>query len=218
MNDKKKISNKHYREFLDNGIIQTINVEHLDKAMLNIKGVRGYYIEEGKALLSLLYYTGARPNELLRMVVPCIEHSHRRVIIRVPQSKGGLARKIYLDDKKKYVNTILKYHDSLPDGMHMFYHYANCYKRKIITKKGISKERKEISNKLRYYIKKWFDDVFEESITTYYLRHNRFSKMAESGADLSDIRLVKGSKTENSIFPYLHMSAKKANQIAKIID
>ena len=101
--------------------------------------------------------------------------------------------------------------------MYCFFHYRDNYVRLKDDKKGNERSRLECTNKLRWYFKKWFAFV-PGGITPYFLRHNRFSKLSEKGASLEEIRQIKGSKSFNSVFPYLHLSAKTAKSIAKKID
>ena len=51
-----KIKNVNYRRFLDEGIINLIGVAELNKALQNVKGMYGKYINEGRSLLIALYY------------------------------------------------------------------------------------------------------------------------------------------------------------------
>jgi site-specific recombinase XerD len=207
-----KIKNKLYKEFLEHGIIKILTEEHIKQALANVKGKN---IREGRSLIIALYYTGARPNEILRMKAGDIEKEDKYIKLRVKASKGGLPRTIYLPFTSELPKQLLEYASSLPSDMYLFYHYLKKYKRKHINKFGVTKEYLEISNNLRYYFKKWFDKVIEESIPPYYLRHNRFSKLIEAGITLEEARMLKGSKTFNSIVPYIHMSTHAARNIAK---
>ena len=59
-----KITNKNYRGFIDTGLINIISVDMITQAMDNIKGNN---MAMGRALLITLYYTGARPAEVLEL-------------------------------------------------------------------------------------------------------------------------------------------------------
>lgn len=137
--------------------------------------------------------------------------------IKVPGAKRGLPRTIYLPIRLPLIKELYKYIMSCPPHMFLFYHFRSHYKRYRKTPKGL-KEYTEITDGLRYHIQKWFSGVIEDSITPYYLRHNRFSKLAEKGIDLQDIRMLKGSRTYSSVTPYLHMSSKSAKKISKKLD
>lgn len=211
----KRIKNINYRRFLDDGIITILNEEHIKKALANIKG---RHVKEGRALLIALYYTGARPNEILNLKGDDFKKEGNYILVRVPASKGGLPRTIHLQYKHEMVKELWQYAASLFPEMFLFYHYKNEYIRESMSKTGKLKEYTETTNKLRYHVKKWFTGVIEDSITTYYLRHNRFSKLAESGATSDEMRQLKGSKTYGSITPYLHMSRETARKVAKKLD
>jgi len=207
-----KITNPHYRKFLDEGIISKLEPDHIHRALKNVEGIRGRYIEEGKALLIALYYTGCRPNEVLRLRGKDIIKERSWIIIKAPGSKKGLARPIYLKYNNELVKSLYAYVVKVfPENL-LFYNYMSTYRRKI--KDGV---REEVASKLNYYIKRWFDDVFYdgETISSYYLRHNRFSKLSESGIPMSDIMQIKGSKTVESVRPYLHLSVDTAKKISR---
>ena len=211
-----KITNKLYRGFLDSGLIEIISEEHLKQALLNVNGIRGKHREEGRALLLTLYYTGCRPIEALRLKAKSIEKKAGYIIINMPAAKRGLARPIYLSNKNPLVNEIYAYSCKLMPEMVLFYHYRSTYQRQRKLKRGGTKEATEMTDKLRYFFKAWFRGVID--ISPYYLRHNRFSKLSIAGASADEIRQIKGSKTYDSITPYLHLSSKAAKNIAKKIE
>lgn len=209
-----KIKNVNYRKFLDVGLIETITETHIREALKNIKGMRGRHIKEGRALLIAQYYTGARPNEILRLQAKDITQEGAYIRVFVRGSKKGLPRPIYL---RKKLDLAMELYDyairSMPD-MYLFFHYTNVYDR--LTKKG--KWRKEYDAKFRFHCLKWFTGVIEGSITPYYLRHNRFSRLALAGASVQEIRMLKGSRTDASVMPYLHLSSKTGKQLSRKID
>jgi len=212
---EKKITNKNYREFLDNGIITILTQEDIEKALSN---VTGKYAEEQKAFIIMSYFTGARPNEILRLTSKDVTRKNNYIIVKVPGSKRGLARPIYIPFKHKLVKIMYQYAIKLLPDMYLFFNLRGAYTRRVINKKGEIKEYSEITNKLRYYFKKWFDNVIEGGISPYYLRHNRFSKLMEAGATAEEVRLLKGAKSYNSVTPYLHMSTKSARNIGRKIE
>jgi len=211
------VKNKHYRMFLDHGIIETINETQLTNALNNINGIRGSYTKEARSLLITLYYTGARPNEILNLKAKAFTTEKSYLKILVPGSKKGLPRTLYLRISKPLVKELHEYATSCMPEMYLFYHYRSNYTRQHPTKKGIT-ERTEVTNRLRYYFDLWFKDIFQDSINPYYLRHNRMSKLAEAGASMQELRMLKGSRTYESVIPYLHMSSKTGKQLAKKIN
>ncbi len=214
MEKYKKIKNKNYRQFLDTGIINILSEDHITQALSNIKGK---YIKEGRALLITLYYTGARPVEILQLKAKDIKKERSYVTIRIPGSKRGLPRTIYLRYKKDLVKELYLYANGIFDEAYLFFHYRGEYVRTVMTKQGL-KQRIETSDKIRYHIKKWFKNVIDDSIPPYYLRHNRMSKWSEAGLNTKDLRMLKGSRTEASVMPYIHMSKSTAQKAAKKTD
>lgn len=208
-----KIKNKNYLLFLKEGLINTINELEIKQALANVKG---RYVSEGRALLILLYYTGARPNEALKVLGKHINKQGNYITIRIEASKRGNPRTVYLSYRKELVRELYKFACSTFPEAFLFYHYRNNYVRKKLNKKGVPIETLEITDKLRYHFKKWFTGVID--ITPYYLRHNRFSKLAEKGVNIQEMRILKGAKTEGSVNFYIHLSKRGAKKLSTKID
>ena len=213
--EHQKITNINYRRFLDEGRIELLNEEQIVQAISNIKS---FYPEEGKALLITLYFTGARPNEVLNIKAKDIKKIKYYLQVKIKGSKKGLPRTVLLPYRNDLVKQLYDYVSKMPNEIFLFFHYRNKYKRISKKKNGDIVIREEITGKLRYHIMKWFKPVIEGNITPYYLRHNRFSKLAEKGIDLQDLRMLKGSRTMESIMAYLHMSSKSAKKISSKMD
>lgn len=215
---KQRIKNKLYREFLDAGIIVTLNEKHIEQACKNAveckyRGLKNP--EEARALILMLYYTGARPNEVLRLKGKDVSLNGKYLHVKLSASKGGLPRTAFLPMKRPLVDTLWKYCAGFFDEMYLFYHFFSNNVRRRQTLHGVLKVDVVHTDSLRYWFKKWFDGILEVAIPPYYLRHNRFSKLVEAGISLEDARMLKGSKTFESIVPYLHMSSKAAKNIAR---
>lgn len=209
-----RIKNIKYRDFLDKGMIDLIKIDHIMRARENIKGK---HAQGGKVLLSILYYTGARPEEVLKLKAANISRDGGYVIIQMPPSKRGLARPIYLSvHKNDLVKEIWTYARSLPGEMLLFLAYIGCYKRPYTKRNGDHAEYIERTYKLRYHFRKWFEGIMD--ITPYFLRHNRFSSMMLKGADFQQIKIIKGSKSMESVTPYAHLSKEMAVKNAKLIE
>lgn len=205
-----RITNKNYKQFLDNSVIDTISKEQVKQALEN---VTGRFTREGKALLIILYLTGARPNEVLNLRSKDITKLDSYVVIKMPGSKGGKTRPIYLHYKNNLVKIVYKYSMGVFPEMYLFYNYRSNCKTYV---KG--KEYTYIAHNLGYHFKKWFKGVVDDSIPPYFLRHNRFSKMAERDVSMQQIQGIKGAKTIASVEPYVHMSTRNAKKLAKYID
>lgn len=212
----KKITNPNYRKFLDEGIIETIGAEQIDQALSQVTGIRGKHKEEGKCLLISLYYLGARPIEILQIKGKDITKKNNYILVKVQGRKRGLPRTIYLQYKIPHVKQLYKYATSIFPEMPLFHHYKNSYKRTIMTKKGL-KIRIEETDKVRYYIHKWFKNIIPDSISPYFLRHNRFSKLSQEGVTDRDLQQLKGAKSITSVQPYQHMSTESAKKLSRKI-
>lgn len=211
----KKIKNRNYLDFLDNGIIDPI-LEEADiiKVLDNIKHSSR---SEARALVILLYYTGCRPVEALNMVAKDITKKGRYIIAKIPASKRGLARSLHLYFTLPLVKELYKYACGLMPERYLFYSFKGSYKRTTINKKGIPKTHIEQTDKLRYWIYKWFSVLPDlDTLPPYYLRHNRFSKLALAGASDRELRQFKGSKTAESIAYYTHLSSERSKKLARI--
>lgn len=213
----KRITNKHYRKFLDTGEIDLVSEEKFIQALNNITKVRGHTVAEARALLITIYYTGCRPVEALNITAKDINKSGHYITIIIKGFKRGLPRTVYLSNKNKYVREIFKLSLNLFPDIFLFYHFRSNTNRIRQTQKG-AVHYVEVSNKLKYHFKKWFTGVMSDSITPYYLRHNRFSKLAAAGATLEQLRLLKGSRTFESITPYIHLSSAEAKKLARKIE
>jgi integrase len=209
-----KVTNKLYREFLDTGQIQTLTDDAIKKALDNITGKNS---EQGKALLLVLYYTGARPYEVLKLKSKDIIKENNYISITLTGAKKGLTRPIRLKYRLPLVKQIWSYASKVMPEMYLFFNYQSNYRRTKINNKGELITYHEISAKLRYHFTKWFKDI---DITPYFLRHNRFSRMMQENKNCTaeHIRIAKGARSYNSVTPYLHLSKKSSEEIAKFID
>jgi len=214
---KQKIKNKLYRQFLDTGMIQLISEDQLHQALENVKGRRGQYIAEARSLLIMLYLTGCRPYEALQLKGMDIKKDGMYILIEVPGSKGGLPRTVFLKFQNALAKELYNFAQGLPDDMILFYHYKGSYQRRVIAKNGAIKNRIETTDSLRYHFKKWSNGVLEDPISPYFLRHSRFSQIVQAGATFEDVKMLKGSRSMESVTPYIHMSSRTARKLAKII-
>lgn len=209
-----KIKNINYRKFIDKGLIDIITQDELKQALANIKG---RYRKEGRALLICLYFTGGRPVEVLSLKAEQVQRKDSYVTVEMQAAKRGLNRTIFLPYRYALVKELYFYAASCFNKMFLFYHYRGNYKRTVTYKSGKVVERIDITDKLRYHVKRWFRGVVDGSIPPYFLRHNRFSQLSEAGLTSEELRQLKGSKTTGSVEAYLHLSSRTAKKIAKKI-
>lgn len=214
---KIKIKNPNYRNFLENGQIATIKPDQMMQVMEKIEKGKTRRKRAAKALNILMYFSGARPAECLAVKTDDVTIDHNYVVVNIPGIKKGLPRKVLMRRKDPLVKYFWDdYAGRLMPGTHLFVDFISHYSRRYVNKKGVVKWYTEISDSLRNHFYYWYADVIPGSISPYYLRHNRFSKLAESGASMDEIRQIKGSRTYNSIIPYLHLSMRTAQKIARI--
>ena len=198
-----KVTNKNFLEFKSTGMIRTISEEEISRALENVKG---NFTRQGRALIVCLYYTGARPNEVLRLTRDDVRTEGSSLLIVIKGSKGGKSRTIELPRTRPLIRELDEYVKMIRPGLDLFGKYAGNSIVRVVNKAGVPVYYKRNGDKLKYYFKKWFGGVVEGGVYPYLLRHNAFSKMAESGLTMKDIQMVKGSANEKSILPYIHMS------------
>lgn len=207
--------NKNYKEFLETGMMRFLKEEHLKDGLKNVTGIRGKHIVQGRCLVIALYYTGARPVEILRMKSNDFTREGSFVNIIVTGKKGSKSRRIQLQYKRPLVKELWNYSQSFPPGTFIFFDYKGHYVRYLVNKKGEKSRFVEETHKIRYHVTKWFAKVFEGGINPYYFRHNKFSKMIDEGATDIEIKFYKGAKSLKSVDPYVHMSSARSKKLAR---
>lgn len=220
-----KLKSEYYKKFLAGDFFEKIGNDVIEKALLNINTLNLKNREESRALLIALYYTGARPSEVLNLKGEDVVKEGNDLFVYIRTLKGGNNRKIAISLRRQFIKEFYTYVCRIYPAFFLFEHYRSGYIRTYQTGKIDSltnpiKEVKtnEVSNKLRYYFNLWFKGVLDDHIPPYYLRHNRFTRMVEKGATIQDIVAAKGSKTEASVFPYMHTSKDRAKKISRLID
>lgn len=208
---KQKIKNKYYNKFLNEGIIETLGKDDLDKALQSVKT---RFTNQHRAFLIALFYTCARPNEVLSLKSEDISTEKKAIMIKLKGSKGGVPRILTYSYNNKHIKELYKYTISCFPNMFLFWTLRSSYIIHVKTKNYGIKEYKERTAKLRYYFKKWFS-FMGDSIPPYFLRHNGLSKLAQLGATDRELLQVKGSKTFESIQKYVHMSKDTSLKLSK---
>lgn len=209
-----KVKNKSYREFLDDGSITPVSREEVVCALGN---VCGSYVKEGRALLLLLYLTGARPVEVVSLRGHDVRREGRHVVVQLRGSKRGLSRPVFLKWSDVFVKEVLSFSSSVFPDLFLFRHFRSEYVRRVVKKDGRVFDRAEPAAKVRYYVSSWFDGVRDGGLTTYFLRHSRFSQLSAAGVSSEDLRVLKGSRTLASVVPYVHLSSRKGKSLASKI-
>ena len=206
-----KIKNEKYLKFIKEGYIELVTIDQIKQACERMKPIRK---QQSKSLLITMFWTGARPTEILRLRGKDITRKNNYLVINMTGAKHGLPRPIKLPLKLYGVRTLYDYSKTIFDDVYLFWYYRNSYKRTRINKKGNVVEYKQDSDKLRYHFNKWFQDM-ETPINPYYLRHNRFSDLIMRGASFQEIKIMKGSRSMDSVTPYIHMSQQIMDKISR---
>jgi integrase len=230
--DGKKITNEKYKDFLEKDFFETITKEKLYEILDNISklykekkfkpSISGK-VEEARAFVILLWITGARPAELLKMAKEDIEKRENILMITIPGGvKQSKTRTLHISYHDKLSKELWRYAREGVPFMLLFPHLQSDRKRSNITytKKVEDPETGEITKirvpmdktytittgRIYYYIKKYCEGVID--ISPYYLRHNRFTVAAEK-LDYKDLMKIKGARSIASVEPYVHVTKEK---------
>lgn len=224
---KEKIKNAAYKQFLTTGEIKTITEHDIKKVLDNINRTTRRHKAEARALMIVLYYTGCRPTEALRLRGRDFEIVDKKKYLKIalPASKRGLARPVFLSTRKELIKELFYFVVRVFPDAFVFYNYRSKHVNKRITArlnsgrvKVYNKDYPDLSARLPYYFNRWFAGIEGGAVPPYFLRHNRFTKLSEAGADLNELRQLKGSKSFNSILPYLHVSTRAAKRLSQKIE
>ena len=202
-----KIVNERYKEFLEKGSIELFTIDELDKALVKVSNSK--YGEQARCFLIVLYYTGARPVELLQLKPTNFAKKKTYLTIHIPTAKRGVPRIISIPLARKYAKELWKYASSLFEDIYIFYDLANKRTRTYTTKRGVIKQYTIVTDRVYYLIKKWV------GVNPYFFRHSRMSALSQNGADMNELRQFKGAKSFDSVYPYLHMSSKMSQSIGR---
>lgn len=188
------IKNKKYQEYLQKQETTTIDIEELTK---KIKKIKTKHQKEARALIIILYYTGMTPKQTLGLTAKDIKKEGQSHIT---------IKNITLRYRARHIKEIYDYAIARPENMYLFPNYRTNTTRN-------QQKYTNTTNKLNYHFKKWF----KGEITPYYFRHNRFIKIIREGGTTEQIIILKGTKTLQSIKPYLKLTKIKKKELAKKI-
>lgn len=166
-----------------------INQRHIQTALNRISKKIKFY-KEARSILIAAYITGVTPLELINIKSDDINNKGKYIIVNINN------RDIIVNtDNIKLSKELLNYSKSVFSGKLLFPNFIGSYTKKC---GGVEK-----TYKLRHYFKKWFIGVVPFVVTPYTLRHSMCIKMMKAGARDSQIKYIKGSKTYESLRPYL---------------
>jgi site-specific recombinase XerD len=200
------VLNPRARKMLDTNWIDLFSKDELLKVLNSMKDRN---LIEARALLIALYFTGARPSEVLELKSNQVIKEAGFVHIKLDTKKHGQPRQLVFNYKDDLIKELYLYTSKIMPDVLLFYHFRNRYTRVRGVKTYI-----EITGKLGYYFKKWFKNV-DNPVNPYFLRHSRMSQLSQSGATPEELRWWKGAKKYESVTPYLHQSEETAKKISK---
>jgi len=182
-------------------------MEELDKGIK--KAGASKYGKMARAFLIALYYTGARPIELLQLKPSDFKKDKTYMVIKIPTAKKGRTRLVSIPMSRKYATELWKYATSLFDEIYIFHSLASRRTREYETKKGIKIINVVITDRVYYYINRW------TGLNPYFFRHSRMTSLMQDGATLLELQQFKGSKSADSVMPYLHSSGDMSKKIGR---
>lgn len=182
---------KHPRmtEWKEKGYMQFMNKAEFAQHYETVKTLRD------KALLTILYFTGARPKEILQLTradITWISTSAVQVKLLTAKRKDKHIRIIDLPYKDKHVKALWEFCKDMPDAFYVF---------------GWLRANKDP----RGYIKSHL------GFPAYFFRHNILSLLAAKGASRELIKAFKGAKDMRSVEPYIHLSSKERAQMTALV-
>lgn len=212
-----KIKNESYRKFVEKGLIDIMKPEEFKQRFEAIKLEKHQdRLTQWKAFLILLYWTGRRPAEVLRLRAKDFDKKGQLVSILFETLKGGRASVCYLSTRR--VPAVLKVYEwakkNFPEAL-LFNKLVSSTRDKVTytTKQGntVTKTYTRTTKNITYLVTKWFN------VPPYFFRHNRFSDMSMKGASDKQLQYAKGAKDSRSVEVYLHLSDKKARETSRYI-
>lgn len=236
--DGKKITNPYYLDFLEKDYFETIPKEKFIEILDNISRLYKEHkfkpklsgsVEQARAFMILLWITGARPAEVLKMAKEDIEKRENIVMITIPGGiKKSKTRTLHVSYGDKLVKELWHWAREGIPIMYLFPHLRGERTRSNITytkkvqdpetgaitkiKVPVNKTYTITTGRIYYYIKKYCEGVMD--ISPYYLRHNRFTVVAEK-LDYKDLMKIKGARSIASVEPYVHVTKEKQKKWSK---
>jgi site-specific recombinase XerD len=148
---------------------------------------------EEKVCLILLYYTGARPSEILALRAKDIWQDGKKIAVSIPTLKKGLGRTIFIP-LNDITQELIEFVKNRPQDIRLVLKWKNC-------------------GNIRDFVYR----VSENRLTPYFFRHNRISQLANAGVDPYTLKRFKGAKSLSSVEAYLQLAGVGMKRIANKI-
>ena len=172
---------------------QVLSVQDLDRILESIPVDRPLGLRD-RALYELMYATGARVSEVLRLTLDDVDREHRRVLCH---GKGGTYRLLPLG--RQAFAWLTRY---LREGRP---HLARSARSRVlfINRRGQPLSRSWVWKRLRYYARR---AGLDDRIAPHTLRHSFATHLVEGGADLRVVQTLLGHASINTTERYTHVA------------
>ena len=150
--------------------------------------------KQERVALILLYYTGARPSEIVNLKKEHVKKFRNQIAINFITLKKGLSRTIWLP-LNDLTKEILEQAEKLQPDQFLLPRIRHGWNIRDLVYR-----------------------VSDNTLTAYFFRHNRLSKLANKGFDIYTLRYFKGAKTITSVEPYVQMAGTPVKKLAKHLD
>jgi len=154
-----------------------------------------------KAIFSLIYSSGLRISEAVKIKIKDINSKDMRIFIR--DGKGGKDRYTILS--KTTLKILKEYWKVYRPTEWLF---PNRYSRKPMNRRSINRVFIQIKNNIR----------INNAVTVHTLRHSFATHLLEGGVDIRKIQVLLGHSSIRSTLIYLHISKREMQKVVSPLD
>ena len=144
--------------------------------------------------ITILWFTAARPAEVLELTSKDITIETEKIIFRISTKKLGAKGKFMVRTRTLILNIPCDHRYVKAIRRHL-YHFQHKPELKIFT--FSQKTGSNIIQRLGY-------DALGVQLCPYNFRHSRMTLLAEKGATEDELKRFKGSRSTQSVRPYVH--------------
>jgi integrase len=141
-------------------------------------------IQRDKFLVAILYFSGARPDELLRLKKQDIVEDNGKLVIKLHTSKLGKHEGFLIEDRLLTMNSEMPFFDIVRT------YWMESLGEYLLS---ISERRME----------QVIENLSDCKLCPYNFRHSRLTKLARAGATLDQLMYWKGAVDTKSVAPYI---------------
>ena len=153
-----------------------------------------------KCIVSLLYSSGLRRNELLQLKLNDIDS--KRMVIRVEQAKGNKDRYTVLN--KSVLGDLREYYKIYNPKTYLF-------------ENPMSNNKYSSSSVLKIVVKAAENAGIKDRVTPHMLRHSFATHLLESGTDIRYIQLLLGHNSTKTTEIYTHVATNSFTAIKDLL-